>query len=128
MCINENTVKILTCLIIAYSISNKNQDKTQKLHKSYELICMSFSELGIPYSQSSVRVTHRLQSTNHLDDHQLPSVWSSRPCLALWGENDHEKGEGSAQTSTEEFVTDLKAVGELERWEQPEIEEDGSAH
>ena len=45
------------------------------------------------------------------NEHQSPSAWGSTQDLAPWGIDDHEKGEGSARTTQEELVNDLKAAG-----------------
>ena len=42
---------------------------------------------------------------------QSPSVWGSMQDLASWDINNDEKGQGSAHTTQEELVNDLKAVG-----------------
>ena len=42
---------------------------------------------------------------------QSPSVWGSTQDLASWDINDDEKGQGSARTTQDELVNDLKEVG-----------------
>uniref|UniRef100_A0A3P8ZC78 Trafficking protein, kinesin binding 2 n=1 Tax=Esox lucius TaxID=8010 RepID=A0A3P8ZC78_ESOLU len=47
------------------------------------------------------------------DEGQSPSVWGSMQDLTLWGINDHEEGEGSAQNYRQDLVNDLKRAGTI---------------
>ena len=44
-------------------------------------------------------------------DRQSPSALGSTQDLPSWGINDHETGEGSARTTREQLVNDLKTAG-----------------